>query len=378
MNTIEKLQFELSSWYDESSLSKFMVWWKYHLKSFVPEKYQKSIFIESNSVYLVANQSDEVQVWCKTDNDEDIQRVESSDESWWHQVQHLVNEADGKPLSIEYLLPKSKVLVRKIALPAAAKDNLEEVIGFELDKYIPFDAEQVQLSHKIDAENSSEERLLVDLVAVPNDLLASVISQSEEKAIQLSSIDVNNADDESPQSIGVNLLPRDKRKTKDYTNLKVNTILGLLLLGLIYFVMSTSVSAKQNKIDQLTEVNTELQKQARTSKLLKKELKEAIVSSQFLSKKMQTYQSPVRLISEVTQIFPDHTYVTRLRITEAKIEVTGESENANGLIPKMDKSELWFTPKIPQAIRPNARTGKEMFTIEAGLVEEEGDSESSS
>ena len=383
MNSIEKIQHEFGIWYETSSIAQFMSWWKFHLKSFVPEKHHKSLFADSNSIILLLTTPEDIQVWYQENGTEHLKLVtneEDSEETWWHQTQHIVNKADGSPLSIEYLLPKTQVLVRKIALPAAAKDNLEDVIGYELDKYIPFNSDQVQLGYKVDIENSNDEMIRVDLAAIPNELLNKIIHELEEKSLPLSAIDVNVSQNETPKRLGVNLLPSEKRQAKDYTNIKINSVLLLLLIGLIYYVMSSSINAKQKKIDDLTEVNLELQKQARTSKLLRKELKQAIVSSRFLSDKQQSYKSPVRLISEVTTILPDHTYVTRLKINEEEIEISGESDNANGLIPKMDKSSLWYSPKIPQAIRPNSRTGKETFTIEASLQKpvEEGEDESAS
>jgi general secretion pathway protein L len=74
-------------------------------------------------------------------------------------------------------------------------------------------------------------------------------------------------------------------------------------------------------------------------------------------------------MSDLTEKLPDHTYVTRLRVTDENLEIGGQSDNANSLIPILNQSSNWYSPQFKGPIRPDARTGKEIFTIEAGLKE---------
>ena len=369
MSYIEKIQNDLGTWYESSSLNVYLSWWKQQLKLFVPEKYQSSLFVESQLVYLIPNQ-DEIEVWFKEKQSQEAEPVindSGEDEMWWHQVQHIINRADGKPVNVQYLLPNNKVLVRKVALPIAAKENLDEVIGFELDKYVPFKADQVQLSYKINNEIENTEKIMLDLAVVPKEQISAITNLCDEKSIAINGIDIDVSKNNSPKILGVNLLPRNKRKAKDYTNIKVNVVLVVVLSALVYFVMHTSLANKQMKIQTLTEQNSDLQKLARNSKLLKKELKEVIVSSKFLQNKKNETVSLVTLISDLTQKLPDHTYVTRLRVTDMTLEVGGQSANANSLIPKLDESVNWFSPQFSGGVRPDPRTGKEIFTIKADL-----------
>ena len=373
MNTIEKLQHDLSDWYETSSIGQFLSWWKAELKSFVPEKYQAQWFPEPVKVYLT-QETESVSVWCKQgckfEKYSNVENEDTAQEEWWHQVGHVVSQADGQKVIVEYLIAKQEALIKKIALPEAAKENLDEVIGFELDKYVPFNADQVQLSYKIDKEKSDDSKLLLDLVVIPKQKIADILNLCDEKSVSLDGIDVNlQGNDLEPNYLGVNLLPTEKRKPADFFNLKLNLGLMVLLFGLIYFVMHTSIANKQNKIDKLTNINEQLQKQARTSKLLKKELKSVIVSSKFLQNKKANHPELVTLISDVTKILPDHTYVTRLKINQNTLEITGQSDNANSLIPKLNQSANWYVPQISGGITADVRTKKEKFTIKAELNE---------
>ena len=380
MNAIEKLQYDFGQWYETSSISQFMHWWTSELKSFVPEKYKETIFSQSIDVFIVPVEG-KIELWSKKGNEVTLHNnsesdLETENNQWWHKLQKIINEADGRQINVQYLLSDEDVLVRKVAFPQAAKENLDEVIGFELDKYVPFKADQVHLSYKIDKEKSNEDNVLLDLAVIPKQKLEHVIKQCEEKSVELNGLDVNlSKNNHEPQRLGVNLLPHENRKPKNYFNLKLNLLLMVLVFALIYFVMYTSLSIKQEKVERLTDINTKLQKQARQSKLLKKELKEVIVSSKFLQTTKAQNPVLVSILSELTAYLPEHTYISRFKIGQDAFEITGFSGNANSLVPLLNKSEKWYEPRIVGAISPDARTQKEKFTIKADLKEPQQEDE---
>lgn len=367
MNTIDKLQYDLSQWYETSPVGQYLRWWSAQLKSFVPEKYHARLFPQPIQVLLLQN-DEKVEVWLQNNETAHKQESENGEEQWWHQLQHIINQADGRKVQVHYLIPNETALVRKIGLPQGAKENLDEVISFELDKYVPFNANQVQLAYKIDNENSNEEKLLLDLAVIPKQHIQEILKLCDDKSVTLDAIDVCASDEDSvPKGIGVNLLPQDKRKAFDYFNLKLNLGLGIALVALIYFVMYTSIANKENKIERLTNINAALQKQARTAKILRKELKSVIVSSKFLKNKKDKTPSVGTLIADLTTRLPDNTYITRLKVNAERLEIAGQSDNANSLIPELDQSKNWYVPQIVGGVVPDPRTKKEKFTIKADL-----------
>jgi general secretion pathway protein L len=49
------------------------------------------------------------------------------------------------------------------------------------------------------------------------------------------------------------------------------------------------------------------------------------------------------------------------------MEIVGQSDNANALVPILNDSDTWYEPKIVGNVRPDPRSGKEQFTIKAEL-----------
>ncbi len=72
-------------------------------------------------------------------------------------------------------------------------------------------------------------------------------------------------------------------------------------------------------------------------------------------------------MDELTQKIPINSYLSRIKIDNTGIELSGLSENANALVPVLNESTTWYEPKIVGNVMPDPRSGKERFTIQAGL-----------
>src|SRR3546814_19674360 len=74
---------------------------------------------------------------------------------------------DREDLRLALLLPSATVLRRPLALPLAARDNLLQVVAFEMDRQTPFTAAQVYYTVRELATPAPPGRFNVELVAVP-------------------------------------------------------------------------------------------------------------------------------------------------------------------------------------------------------------------
>ena len=147
---------------------------------------------------------------------------------------------------------------------------------------------------------------------------------------------------------------------------------------MLWFVMHTSLENKRNKISTLEATVVELRKDARRAKLLETELNASIEAANFLGNLKKNTPSRLLMFSELTQRIPMNTFLTRIMIDEERLEVVGESDNANALVPILNQSELWYEPQIVGNVT-QGRTGKEKFTIRSEFkppVAEEENNES--
>lgn len=367
-NYLEKITNPLNEWYQTSSTKAFFDWWTTELKQLVPEQYRDNLFPDSKEVLISQADGDgEVNIWHQHHGQ--LQAVEFddsvADKEWWHKLNHFVAGTDQET-TVTYLIDEDRVLSREIAMPVVVANDIESVLQFELDKYIPFSADDVAYDFRKGPIEEGSEKFPVLLTAVRKQVLKDIIDDSEAKGLQLSAIDVNTGTAHEPKALGVNLLPKESRKKKDWTNLKWHGGLIAVALLMLGFVMYTSLQNKRDKIQSLEAQVTELRKDARRAKLIETQLNESIKAANFLGTLKQSITSRVLMLNELTQKIPEHTFLTRIVVDDEKLEVVGESDNANALVPILNQSELWYEPQIIGNVT-QGRTGKEKFTIKSEL-----------
>src|SRR4029077_492379 len=76
------------------------------------------------------------------------------------------------------------VLGKTVTLPLAAERELDQVLGFEMDRETPFKAEEIYWNHRVVAAHRQSARLTVRLLLVPKANLAALLRACSEIGIQ--------------------------------------------------------------------------------------------------------------------------------------------------------------------------------------------------
>lgn len=367
-NYFEQITDPISQWYQGSGVHAFIEWWTGELKGLVPAKYRNDLFPDSVAVYVTDIQDDEgaANIW--HEKNKSIQPLNFDDaaegKEWWHQLNHYLGAAEVET-EVTCLLDESEILIRSVAMPVAVINDIESVLTFELDKYIPFKPEDVEFAFRKGEVVEGSEKFPVMLATIKKQHLNQLVTDFEAKGLQLSSLDVNVGTSELPVALGINFLPKEIRKKKNWTKIKWNAGLSVAALVLLWFVMYTSLDNKRAKIKSLDEQVSVLKKDARRAKLLESELNDSIQAANFLGNLKKNTPSRMLIFKELTQKIPVNTYLTRIMIDQQRLEVVGQSENANSLVPILNQSEMWFEPEIMGNVTIDPRTNKEKFTIKS-------------
>ncbi|TDR20804.1 PilN domain-containing protein [Marinicella litoralis] len=367
-NYLEKVIEPVNQWYQTSSIHAFFEWWTSELKSLIPKSYRENLFPDSKQILIKqVDGDDEVQIWQQHNNEIDLVEFDDSvkGKEWWHQLNHYVAGSDQET-KVTFLLKESDVLSREVAMPIVVINDIDSVLSFELDKYLPFTAADVAYDFRKGQVEEGSEKFPVLLTAVKKEKLKEIVEQTESKGLKLSAIDVNVGVGEQPEAMGVNLMPKSLRMKKDWTSLKWHAGLAAVTLLMLSFVMYTSLNNKRAKIQSLEVQVDELKKDARRAKMIETQLNESIQAANFLGNLKQNIPSRVVMIGELTKKIPVNTYLTRIVIDDEKLEIVGESDNANALVPILNQSDLWYEPQIIGNVT-QGRTGKEKFTIKSDL-----------
>ena len=365
---LDNITHPINQWYRDSSIRAFVQWWTGELKQLVPEKYRQNIFPQSQAVYINQGDQETPKLWryrqqefAPLPADDELQNDE-----WWHQINHYIADSDVD-VSTTYLLANQHAIVRNVTLPQAAIGDIDSVLAFELDKYVPFQADEAVFAWRQGPVDDGSEKVLILLAVIKKDILDNILEAINSKGVKLSGIDINMGDDETPEPLGVNLLPVELRKKKDWSKWKLYGGLLLACVLMLSLVMYNSLDNKRAKIETLNEQVELLRKDARRAKLLENQLNQTITAANFLGNLKQQIPSRVLMVHELNQKIPQNTYLSRIIIDNERMEVVGQSDNANALVPILNESDTWYEPKIVGNVRPDPRSGKEQFTIKADL-----------
>ena len=89
-------------------------------------------------------------------------RLQKDDKMELIAFQEWLTELQANDAEIILLIPENKILIKFLTLPISAKDNIREILGFEMDRQTPFTADQVYFDH-LQLDSTSKEKLQLEL-----------------------------------------------------------------------------------------------------------------------------------------------------------------------------------------------------------------------
>ena len=349
--------------------AQFMRWWRDELVGSLPDRWRDHLKTEAERV-LVRFENGQF-VLLRSDGSELGRLPREEDPAITAQnVQALLLRLDEDRPVIHFLLDPARVLRRKVTLPAAAEDNLAQVIGFEMDRHTPFKSDQVYFDCRVEERLAGGSKLKIDVVLARREDVEYTARFCRERGLRLHGIDV--ADGASGR-VGVNLLPPALRAERDRRQLKINIGLAALFAVLLYGVMWQSVAQREQAIETYQGRLDELKDEAKAVAALRDELDEAAAAASFLAEQKRARPTVVQLLSDLTERLPDEVWLQRLQIQGDTVQISGQAPETARLVAELDAgSEYLESPAIRGAVTPDPQSGKERFTIEATIEQEEG------
>ena len=265
------------------------------------------------------------------------------------------------------VVPDNVTLKKSLSFPAAAKSNLREALGFELNRRTPFSVEQTYYDYEITKHDKQTEKLNVELYVVPKNNLSSTLALLNEWNI---TIDILKPVNEYPNENNINMLPPEE-KTGNNNNIDAITAL-LAITGFALFLTFLFVPlTQQNKQIELLEEQIQTNRKVAVQlQKLKNEKQEILAQSNFLENKYKNNLSSVQLLYELTKIIPDDTWLTRMTIKNNEIQLQGESANASSLIQIIESSNIFSQAQFRSPVTNNNTSKKDKFHLSAKLNRE--------
>jgi len=352
----------LKSRYDASPVPGFLAWWWGELRSLLPQRWQDALQAERAWVEIepVAGGVDALLYGTSHPKRHEL-RVESGDDLAAALIRALGDAAGTRRV---LLLPPARVLRRVITLPGAARERLQAVIGFELDRQTPFKPDQVHFDYRVLGEEQGGKQIRVELALVPREQLDAALTGLGSLGAALDAVDVRASDG---HRAGFNLLPAARRIRRANLWLWINAGLVALSLILLVTAMSQTLANREEAIALLDAQVEEQRTLARSVTQLRRNLDEAVEGGNFLAKRRAQQPLMIELLNELTRLLPDDTYLERLNFDGQQVTIHGLSSQASALLQALQESERLRDPSLSGPIQPDPRAGKDRFQITAGF-----------
>ncbi|MEO5629404.1 MAG: PilN domain-containing protein [Thermomonas sp.] len=261
------------------------------------------------------------------------------------------------------LLPATSGLRRSLQLPAAARERLREVLGFEIERQTPFAAADVLYDGRV-LQVRDDGQLQVELVVVPRARFDAVNASLGSLSAWLAGVDLVDA---AGRPLGINLLPLTQRLARANPWRWWNIGLGLLFLLALAMGLAQVLANRRAAADQLQSEVSARSEQARSVGQQRQRVVDAVEGGAYLQDQRNARPSVVEVMDELARRLPDGTYLEKISIEGGQLTLIGLSNQAAALVGKLEGAPQWHAPALSGALQPDPRTRNDRFTLVAQL-----------
>jgi general secretion pathway protein L len=346
-------------------VGKFFHWWFDEIRQSLPAKWQQKLqhamrratFVLSGDTLLVGMDENRQQ--------QSLESFELSQDVSLQQQQlsRLMLQHDLSESPRFLLLERGTILSKELTLPMATESNLPQVLAFEMDRQTPFKAADVYFGWKIWDRNGETGQIRLEIFVAPRDQVDKPIQYLNSRGLSPTGVDVL----EDGKTMGLNLLPASQRVREVNRKMRLNLGLAGAAVILLALVMTQSVYLRSHQVTELETAISEVQGEARLVQRIKEQIKDTSEAAGFLTVRRGESPLAIELLADITRLLPEDTYLDRLVINRATVQMQGKSQNAQRLIELVNQSELLDDAAFRGSTRLDARTGLEIFEINANI-----------
>jgi general secretion pathway protein L len=260
-------------------------------------------------------------------------------------------------------LDEQDVLGKTVTLPLAAERELDQVLGFEMDRETPFKAEEIYWNRRIESADRQSGRLSVRLVLLPKANLASLLTALGRFGIRPRRVEISDGPD-----AGAYLpLEGDGGRAHQRSNRLVwSAAVGCAILCLA--AVATPFIRQHVALASLDQQIAVGRTAAAEADSLRQEIDRLAGSADFVESERDKAGRPLVVLAAATRVLPDDTYLTELELQKRKVTLTGRSAAAARLIGPLAADGMFRNPGFTAPVTRVEALHTELFTINAEVA----------
>jgi len=348
----------------------FLQWWLEELSLILPQWLLHFTQTSAASILVRIQNQEAVFSLSEAELQSELARVNLQSTSPWDKhTQKIIQSAVGNtPREVVVEVSDNWILSKTLTLPSAAKENLREVLAFEMDRQTPFTADQVHYDFDILGEDRASNTLSIALHLAPRRTLDPLLENIDECGLKATQINVaDGQDNPAGRPICIALLDHGKSNLTKGNGARANQILKLstVLLGVIAIALplvKDSITTTRLQVEAAAARNN-----ASTTDQTFQTLQTQLAESSRLAILKQEQPGVMQVLDELTRILPDDTWVSRLEIHQPRVSIRGESSNAADLSTLIESSPLFSNTQFDSPVTRDTVTGQEKFAISVNI-----------
>lgn len=348
-------------------LSAFLRWWLDELAGLVPRPLRRVARRDRHQAVLLLNQRETVVLERAGERARVIGSVASDRPDRAGQLGALLQRIRRPRQPVTLCLSGDLGLRKIINLPLAARDDLDQLLRFEMDRLTPFRADEVYFAHRIIATDSQNRRIAVELAAAPKATVDLALETARIAGVVPARLELVGARAGDPEPL--NLLPHKSGDRAGERRLLRALILLALLLGIV--AVAIPLQQQHAKLADLTDQIAETRAAAEQSHALREQLEQLTQTSHFLLSEKARRPMATDVLAELTRLVPGQAYLNQLTLQDGEVQMYGSAATASDLIGLLDQSHLFRAPQFRSPVTQDvADDGAERFHLSVELAAE--------
>lgn len=343
---------------------KFFRWWKRELQFLIPEKVKELVSDRRGTVIVRPDGKQFALSYWFEGKEEPLANLER-DELGAMKYKGMLNTDDRlQKAGLILRLNRKYALQKELAMPAAARENLVQVVGYELSRYSPLNAEHAYFAVKpLDVANEPGQ-IRVMLILTARKVLDSFYGELKAFGMQPKLVDFEDfPNDLSQNDEPYNLLPEDLREPVNRTAQLIHATLAGLVALLLLATFALPVWLEARAVDDLQAKIKSVEKEAKNIKALQAETDALVEETQQLIR-IKTEKPPVvALLDTLSKLIKDDTWLAYAQYSNGQLQIQGESPEASSLISVLEASDYFDNAKFVSPVTRDNISKLERFQI---------------
>jgi general secretion pathway protein L len=351
-----------------NGLAAFLSWWLAELTGLVPRQLRRVARRDRNQVVLLLNQQETLVVERAGERARVIGSVAADRPDRAAQLGALLQRTRRRRQPVTICLSGDLGLRKIVNLPLAARDDLDQLLRFEMDRLTPFRADEVHFAHRIVDTDLQDRRITVELVVAPRAMVDQALETARMVGVVPARLELVGAQGDAPEPL--DLLPHRPADRARQRRL----VRALMLLALLLTIVAVAIPLERQR-SKLADLNDRIaasRAEAEKSSVLREQLDLLTQTGYFLLTEKARRPMATDVLAELTRLVPDEAYLSQLVLQESQVELYGSAATASDLIGLLDQSPLFRAPQFRSPVTQDVDDDEERFHLSVELAAEDG------